>query len=80
MICEKCEKDIETVLCKGCGGTIIKLGHYCYACGNELEEPVEEKEETDFSNRILCSDGTCIGIVDEKGICKICGKPYTPEA
>ncbi|MCX5809262.1 MAG: hypothetical protein NTX36_07815 [Proteobacteria bacterium] len=45
-------------------------------------ENVDQKEETgeeiDFSERILCSDGACIGIV-EKGVCKICGKPYVPE-
>jgi len=29
----------------------------------------------DFSERILCSDGTCTGIINEKGFCNICGKP-----
>jgi len=29
----------------------------------------------DFSKRILCSDGACIGVVNEQGICKVCGKP-----
>ena len=24
----------------------------------------------------LCSDGTCIGVINEKGFCKVCGKPY----
>jgi hypothetical protein len=27
----------------------------------------------------LCSDGNCIGVVNEKGVCHICGKPYTGE-
>jgi len=30
----------------------------------------------DPSTRILCSDEACIGIVNEKGFCKVCGKPY----
>jgi hypothetical protein len=36
-------------------------------------------EDTDFSERTLCSDGTCIGIINEKGVCNECGKPYTGE-
>ena len=29
----------------------------------------------DLSERISCSDGTCTGIINEKGFCNICGKP-----
>ena len=28
-----------------------------------------------FSGRILCSDGNCTGIINERGVCNICGKP-----
>ena len=31
---------------------------------------------TDFSSRVLCSDGTCIGVIGSDGKCKECGKPY----
>ena len=85
MICEKCGQEHESIVCGHCGQTIFKLGVYCYACGKTIDtatENVDQKEETvegiDFSERILCSDGTCIGIV-EKGVCKTCGKPYVPE-
>ena len=78
MICEKCASEIETVVCKNCGGTVIRLGPYCYACGEEFEE--EQEETNDFSDRILCSDGACIGIINEQGVCKVCGKPYTQES
>jgi hypothetical protein len=46
------------------------------------ELPVAEKsaDDDDFSRRVLCSDGTCIGVIDERGICRVCGKPYTPES
>jgi hypothetical protein len=27
------------------------------------------------SERILCSDGNCVGIINKNGICNICGKP-----
>ncbi len=30
---------------------------------------------SDWSERILCSDGKCIGTINEKGYCSICGKP-----
>jgi hypothetical protein len=40
-----------------------------------------EKEEggADFSERKLCSDGNCIGVINEQGVCNLCGKPYTEE-
>jgi hypothetical protein len=81
MICEKCAGEIGTVICKNCNQEILKLGAYCYQCGNRFEIDMREKEESDFDleSRILCSDGTCIGVV-ENGFCKLCGKPYEPEA
>jgi len=30
---------------------------------------------SELSERISCSDGTCTGIINEKGFCNICGKP-----
>ncbi len=30
---------------------------------------------SDWSERTLCSDGNCIGTINEKGYCCICGKP-----
>jgi hypothetical protein len=89
MLCEKCAKEIETVTCGGCGETVAKLGLYCYRCGHEIAKPsptdrtdadTDETGEIDLSARILCSDGTCIGVIDEKGVCKVCGKPYSPES
>jgi soluble cytochrome b562 len=29
-----------------------------------------------MNDRIPCSDESCIGIINEKGICNICGKPF----
>ncbi|HOP85331.1 MAG TPA: hypothetical protein PLM71_07125 [Syntrophorhabdaceae bacterium] len=79
MICEKCAGEIETIKCNTCNGEILPLGDYCYLCGAALNKKIEDEEESfDLSNRILCSDGTCIGVV-ENGVCKLCGKPYIPE-
>jgi uncharacterized CHY-type Zn-finger protein len=82
MVCEKCAQEIETVICGRCNTTVARMGEYCYACGARLEEKREREAEADddFDNRVLCSDGTCIGVINEKGVCKVCGKPYEPES
>jgi len=78
MICEKCGLETESTQCNACGKEIVRLGQYCYLCGAEFLKAAET-EDTDFDNRVLCSDGACIGVIDEKGVCKVCGKPYSPE-
>ena len=47
----------------------------------ETEVPEEKQEEiihtgSDWDNRILCSDGNCIGVFGSDGRCKECGKKY----
>ncbi len=83
MVCDKCGVDIDTVKCHQCGEMVLRLGSFCYRCGVELVSPdtpkTEEADEPDFSARILCSDGTCIGVINEEGICKVCGKRYSPD-
>ena len=83
MICEKCAAETETTVCTYCGANVIKLGPYCYSCGKEFGAESDQTEhapdEVDLSTRILCSDEACIGVVNEQGICKVCGKPYVPE-
>ena len=32
--------------------------------------------DIEWENRVLCSDGNCIGIIGPDGSCKECGKPY----
>ena len=36
----------------------------------------ESLENDDWQNRILCSDGNCIGVIGPDGCCKECGKRY----
>jgi hypothetical protein len=36
-------------------------------------------EDSDWDNRVLCSDGNCIGVIGPDGRCKECGKPYESE-
>ena len=33
----------------------------------------------DWDQRLLCSDGNCIGIIGSDGRCKECGKPFDGE-
>lgn len=33
----------------------------------------------DFSRRVMCSDGTCVGVIGLDGKCRACGKPYAGE-
>jgi len=84
MVCDKCGQEMGSTKCQRCGETILRLGSFCYKCGAEIQPPAQEAtigpEETDFSKRVLCSDGACIGVINEEGICKVCGKPYTPDA
>jgi len=49
-------------------------------CGGALTAISQEEDgAVDIENRILCSDGNCIGVV-ENGVCKLCGKTYVPES
>jgi hypothetical protein len=41
-----------------------------------IQEKLAKKAIRDLSERILCSDGNCIGTINENGICNICGKPH----
>ena len=36
-------------------------------------------DHDDWENRVLCSDGNCIGVIGADGHCKECGKPYEGE-
>ncbi len=83
MNCPHCGKELEACLCPSCGAENLKTSIFCHRCGGKIEKANPAPagaEEIDFSKRILCSDGTCIGVINEQGICKVCGKPYQGEA
>lgn len=72
--CPQCDHQFPTILCESCGSENLKDSLYCCRCGVELGE---EETSSDWEDRKLCSDGTCIGVINEKGVCSVCGKPYT---
>ena len=43
---------------------------------NEEKKP---QADIEWENRILCSDGSCIGVIGSDGRCKECGKPFESE-
>jgi hypothetical protein len=47
------------------------------AKGLPAKEEGGEKAIDYVSQRILCSDGNCIGTINEKGVCNLCGKPHS---
>lgn len=60
------------------------IGSKCLGCGNIMAEELPKVcKETlvncepsgSWCSRVLCSDGTCIGIIGADGNCKECGRP-----
>lgn len=83
MKCPNCQADLPSRECPECHKSIPKAGKFCAYCGEEVE-PHEsssrsDEEGLDFSKRVLCSDGTCIGVINEQGVCSECGKPPEDE-
>jgi hypothetical protein len=72
MKCPQCGETLPFIVCPECKGEIPEKSRHCCWCGNTI---TVEVDETDFSDRKLCSDGNCIGTINEKGICNVCGKP-----
>jgi len=79
MECPHCHQSFPFQLCPKCGGETPESSRYCCRCGGLIETVSEKAGDEDFSSRRLCSDGTCIGVINEKEVCSICGKPYTGE-
>jgi len=73
MNCPQCGVTLPFILCPECGGEIPEKSRHCCWCGSSIPTETGEAESTD---RKLCSDGNCIGTINEKGVCNVCGKPY----
>ncbi len=79
MNCPHCEKELPSKDCPHCQKPIPEESVYCMHCGGLAEIP-EGVGGDDWEDRVLCSDGTCIGVIGPDGKCKECGKPYAPGA
>ena len=43
---------------------------------DDAEPSQTDTADSDWENRTLCSDESCIGVIGSDGRCKECGKPY----
>jgi len=77
MKCPHCGQTLASVVCPECGGETPEGSLFCSGCGKPAKM---EKVATDFSERIPCRDGNCVGTINEKGVCNICGNPHVGEA
>jgi len=79
MKCPHCGEEISGPVCSKCGTVTPEGASFCMECGSSLEETTEvhseDDGEFDFENRVLCSDGTCTGIIVD-GKCTECGKKH----
>ena len=90
--CKECGKPYEGTLPSGFS-QLDDSASDDIAGDGEVSEEKEERATTagfpgkessssddEWENRILCSDGNCIGVIGPDGNCKECGKPYDPNA
>jgi hypothetical protein len=95
MQCPHCDQPVPEQNCPHCHAGLLDTGPYCSYCGRRRQEapPLDDEaaidvgraalaEDTpgeDWSQRVLCSDGNCIGVIGPDGRCKECGKPLQEE-
>jgi len=83
MKCPHCEKELSDSLCPECGEGVFEGANYCMKCGAPLAEGLahvaegdgflDDSDEFDLENRVLCPDGSCTGII-VGGKCTECGR------
>lgn len=71
--CRECGKDFEGTIPEGFSAT----DDHRISSGRRQEATimVAQEPDDDWEKRVLCSDGSCIGVIGPDGKCKECGKP-----
>jgi hypothetical protein len=66
--------------CKECGkrydGKLPeeRISQSVNIAASDQQVSVDAKTDDDWDKRVLCSDGSCIGVIGSDGRCKECGK------
>jgi hypothetical protein len=71
--CKECGKPYDGVL-----QTKTVTGSAQIAATDEKKPDIpaaKVSDDDDWDKRVLCSDGSCIGVIGTDGKCKECGKP-----
>jgi len=77
MKCPYCDQPLPSIPCPECGAEIPEKSLYCSHCGILVRG---EESKTELSERVLCKDGSCVGTINEEGICSVCGRLYAEES
>lgn len=66
-----------TGICKECGKPYEGAPQAVPAAGDIFSRDTsgDVVADEEWENRVLCSDGCCIGVIGPDGKCKECGKP-----
>jgi hypothetical protein len=77
--CKECGKAYEGILNITASSSVIqteqKIDNVTSLPQNQEIIKTSSSEDADWDNRVLCSDGCCIGTLGPDGLCKECGKP-----
>jgi hypothetical protein len=67
--CKECGKSYDGKLPEGKAAEIV------HEIIPEEKVTADAQPDDDWDTRVLCPDGSCIGIIGQDGKCKECGKP-----